>query len=594
MTTITASSTASTPAEFSVNRTWQSDRRGPVRWILSYALRNKLFILGMFIGALGNGIGAGLVPRFVGRGFDLVINTGDLKALGTVALLLVLSQVIRALLMLGRNFCSEVIGQRVEKEARDEIYLSLIGKSMSFHDKHSTGELMARATNDMREINLMFNPGVNLVVGSINFMVAPFILVPGIHPQLLLMPSIYVIIYIFLLRDYLINLRPATEAVRREFGHMNAALAESVDGIETVKGAAQEAQEMARFDKALTRWREAFVWQGDVEAKFLPLLLLGLLQALGLLHALILFQQGLISIGDVVAFFGILIVFQFPTFAAQFAYSHVSVGISSARRVLEMINAETELDQNAGGYKATLDGSIEFQNVTFRYNGGTPALAEVSFKVKPGQTVAIVGQTGAGKSTIAKLINRTYDIDEGCITLNGVDVRDWNLEVLRRQISIIEQDIYLFWRSIAENIAFGNPRATRQEIIAAAKAAQAHDFIMAFKDGYETVVGQRGVTLSGGQRQRIALARAFLTNPRILILDDSTSAIDSATEDEIQRAIEKAAEGRTTLLITHRLSQIRWADLIVVLRKGRVAVVGTHETLLRESEAYRNIFARYE
>jgi ATP-binding cassette subfamily B protein len=594
MTTITASSTTSTPAEFSVNRTWQSDRRGPVRWILSYALRNKLFILGMFIGALGNGIGAGLVPRFVGRGFDLVINTGDLKALGTVALLLVLTQVIRALLMLGRNFCSEVIGQRVEKEARDEIYLSLIGKSMSFHDKHSTGELMARATNDMREINLMFNPGVNLVVGSINFMVAPFILVPGIHPQLLLMPSIYVVIYIFLLRDYLINLRPATEAVRREFGHMNAALAESVDGIETVKGAAQEAKEMARFDKALTRWREAFVWQGDVEAKFLPLLLLGLLQALGLLHALILFQQGLISVGDVVAFFGILVVFQFPTFAAQFAYSHVSVGISSARRVLEMINAETELDQNAGGYEATLDGSIEFQNVTFRYNGSTPALAEVSFKVKPGQTVAIVGQTGAGKSTIAKLINRTYDIDEGCITLNGVDVRDWNLEVLRRQISIIEQDIYLFWRSIAENIAFGNPHATRQEIIAAAKAAQAHDFIMAFKDGYETVVGQRGVTLSGGQRQRIALARAFLTNPRILILDDSTSAIDSATEDEIQRAIEKAAEGRTTLLITHRLSQIRWADLIVVLRKGRVAVIGTHETLLQESEAYRNIFARYE
>jgi ATP-binding cassette subfamily B protein len=197
MTTLTAPSSASTPAEFSVNRTWQSDRRGPARWILSYALRNKLFILGMFIGALGNGIGAGVVPRFVGRGFDIIIATGDLKALGTIALLLVLSQVIRALLMLGRNFCSEVIGQRVEKEARDEIYLSLIGKSMSFHDKHSTGELMARATNDMREINLMFNPGVNLVVGSINFMVAPFVLVPGIHPQLLLTPSIYIMFIFF-------------------------------------------------------------------------------------------------------------------------------------------------------------------------------------------------------------------------------------------------------------------------------------------------------------------------------------------------------------------------------------------------------------
>jgi ATP-binding cassette subfamily B protein len=183
---------------------------------------------------------------------------------------------------------------------------------------------------------------------------------------------------------------------------------------------------------------------------------------------------------------------------------------------------------------------------------------------------------------------------QGEIIVGGHPVQAWNLEALRQQISIIEQDIYLFSRTIAENIAFGQPGATQEEIIEAAKAAQAHDFIMGFKDGYETLVGDRGVTLSGGQRQRIALARAFLTNPQILVLDDSTSAIDSATEDRIQQAIEKAAEGRTTLLITHRLSQIRWADLIVVLRKGRVAMVGTHETLFRESEAYRNIFARYE
>jgi ATP-binding cassette subfamily B protein len=375
---------------------------------------------------------------------------------------------------------------------------------------------------------------------------------------------------------------------------MNAGLAESIDGIETVKGAAQELKEMARFNQNLKHWRDAFVRQGDVEAKFLPLLLLGILQAAGLLHALLLFRQGLISLGDVVAFFGILLIFQFPTFAAQFAYSRISLGISSARRILELINTETDLDQNEGGYDGRVDGSVEFDQVTFSYSGGTPALKEVSFTVQPGQTVAIVGQTGAGKSTIAKLINRTYDVSQGTIRLSGIDLRDWNLEALRRQISIIEQDIYLFSRSIAGNIAFGCPDASREAIIEAAKAAQAHEFIMSFKEGYETVVGQRGVTLSGGQRQRIALARAFLTNPRILILDDSTSAIDSATEDEIQRAIEKAAEGRTTFLITHRLSQIRWADQIVVLRQGRVAIVGDHETLLEESEAYRNIFARYE
>ncbi|HFB52137.1 MAG TPA: ATP-binding cassette domain-containing protein, partial [Anaerolineae bacterium] len=264
------------------------------------------------------------------------------------------------------------------------------------------------------------------------------------------------------------------------------------------------------------------------------------------------------------------------------------------RRVLHLINAETTLDQNAVGFDGEMDGSIVFDEVTFSYTGETNALENVSFAVEPGQTVAIVGQTGAGKSTVAKLINRTYDVSAGKIVIGGVNVRDWNLEALRRQISIIEQDIYLFSRTIAENIAFGAPSATRTEIIEAAKAAQAHDFIMAFKDGYDTVIGQRGVTLSGGQRQRLALARAFLTDPKILILDDSTSAIDSATEDKIQRAIEQASRGRTTILITHRLSQIRWADMIVVLKKGRVAMMGNHDTLFRESEAYRNIFARYE
>ena len=199
-------------------------------------------------------------------------------------------------------------------------------------------------------------------------------------------------------------------------------------------------------------------------------------------------------------------------------------------------------------------------------------------------------ETGSGKTSLARLINRTYDVSAGQVLIDGVDVRDWNLENLRRNISIIEQDIFLFSRSIAENIAFGKPGATRDEIESAAQAAQAHDFILSFADGYNTVIGERGVTLSGGQRQRLALARAFLTDPRILMLDDSTSAIDSATEDHIQRAIYAAARGRTTFIITHRLSQIRWADLILVIRGGRLAASGSHEDLLRDSEAYRRIF----
>jgi ATP-binding cassette subfamily B protein len=307
-----------------------------------------------------------------------------------------------------------------------------------------------------------------------------------------------------------------------------------------------------------------------------------------------------------VAYFGLLLMLQFPTFASTFAYTQISLGLSGARRILELINRETDLDQNAAGYRGPMRGEIEFRNVSFTYSPlpegapygddkgpgvrAEPVLENISFKVNPGQTVAIVGQTGAGKTSLVKLINRTYDVTNGQVLVDGVDVRDWNLASLRSQISMIEQDIFLFSRSISENIAFGKPGAGPGEVEAAAGAAQAGEFIQSFGEGYQTVIGERGVTLSGGQRQRLALARAFLTDPHVLILDDSTSAIDSATEDKIQRAVANAAKGRTTFLITHRLSQIRWADLILVLRRGRIAAIGTHEELMKTSEAYARIF----
>jgi ATP-binding cassette subfamily B protein len=345
--------------------------------------------------------------------------------------------------------------------------------------------------------------------------------------------------------------------------------------------------------------RDAFVKQGDLEGRYVAMLLLGCAYAFGLFHALLLFRSGLLDLGAVVAYFGLLRLLEFPTFVSTFAYSQISLGISSARRILELINRETNLDQNAQGYEDTMKGEVEFRNVSFTYNlsgtnGHQPSqddvLQNISFKVKPGQTVAIVGQTGAWITSLVKLIYRSYDVTHGQVLVDGVDVRDWNLAALRSQISMIEQDIFLFSRSVSDNIAFGKPESTQSEVEMAARSAQADDFIQTFDKGYATVVGERGVTLSGGQRQRLALARAFLTDPHILILDDSTSAIDSATEDKIQRAISNAARGRTTFIITHRLSQIRWADLIIVLRKGRIAAIGTHEELMKTSEAYSRIF----
>ena len=584
-----------------------------MRWVISHAARYWPIIILMLVGAYGNGALAGVVPTYVGQAFDDMLAVPPrLNVLIPLALAIGISQVVRGVLQFGRNFGAELMAQRIERDIRDELYLALLGKSMTFHNLQPVGDTMARATNDVREVNFMFSPGLNLVVGSFFFLIVPLYAGPRIHPDLWLVPVIFTIAYFFALVNYLQTLSPVTDAVRGAFGTMNTHLSEALDGVETMKGAAQEDAEIERFVTNASRVRAAFVRQGDLEARFLPMLLLGITYAAGLFHSLLLYRAGGISVGGVVAYFGLLRLLEFPTFASTFAYSQISLGLSSARRILELINRESDLDQNAAGFDGQVKGEVEFEEVCFEYNEspslviGSPTgvlregvrgegksekiLEDVSFKVKPGQTVAIVGQTGAGKTSLVKLINRIYDAPCGEVKVDGVDVRNWNLASLRQQISIIEQDIFLFSRSIADNIAFGKPGATRDEIEFAAKSAQAHEFILTFEKGYDTVIGERGVTLSGGQRQRLALARAFLTDPRILILDDSTSAIDSATEDKIQRAIAAASKGRTTFIITHRLSQIRWADLILVLRKGRVAAIGTHEELMQSSEAYGRIF----
>ena len=585
-------SSTSIPAEFSIPHQYRSDSSGPVRWITMHALRYWYLLILMLVGAFGNAALASVVPIYIGQAFDAILETPpDISAISMIALAIAGTQIVRGVLQLGRNFSAELIGQKLERNIRDELYVSLLGKSMTFHNLQSVGETMARATNDVREINLMFSPGLNLVIGSANFMILPLILAPRYNTLLIIPPLIFIIGYIISIWQYLRELNPITTHARDAFGRMNSRLAESIDGMEIIKGMAQEEVEVERFDQNACDFRNAYVDQGDVEARFIPLLLLGIVQGLGLLMSLILYQQGLLEIGDVIAYFGLLQLFGFPTFVSLFSYSQVSVGIASARRIIELINLETKLDQNIAGYTGEMRGEIEFRDVTFAYGDNEPALEGISFKVQPGQTVAIVGQTGVGKTSLVKLVNRTYDVTRGQVLLDGIDVRDWNLDILRRNISIIEQDIFLFSKTISENIAFGTPSAVEGQIIAAAKAAQADEFIISFKDGYNTVLGERGVTLSGGQRQRLALARAFETDPKILVLDDSTSAIDSATEDKIQRAIYAAAKGRTTFIITHRLSQIRWADLILVLRKGRLVAQGNHGKLMQESEAYRRIFS---
>ena len=580
-------------SEFSVENAHRYNHRSTVRWILSHLWQNKLFLLAVIVFSVTVQLLYSQAQIMIGRAADAIINPGAVDTLLTISLFILGLFLASGASDLIRSLSLSVIAERLEASTRKELYISLLGKSQTFHDQQRVGNIMAMATDDVQQVNAMINPGILFISDIVLGFGIPIIVIASINVRLLLVPVLFILSYYFAVRFYSKQLNPVAYRQRLQFSKMNSVTEETISGIEIVKASAREAFERRRFHRNALLVRGLFIKQGFIEARYLPLLIYGVALGAAFLHATWLYQHGIIDVGSLIAFVGIFNMMRWPTFASIFAFTLVQIGFASAKRILNIILAESDIDENLSGHSAQVKGDIAFEDVSFGYEDGT-VLQDISFHIEPGQTIAIVGGTGSGKSTLTELINRTYDATEGRILIDGVDVREWNLNSLRSQISKIEQDVFLFSRTLGENIAFGAPNATQVQIEQAAKEAQAHDFIMTFADGYQTVVGERGVTLSGGQRQRIALARAFLSNPRILILDDSTSAIDSATEDEIQKAIRRAQQGRTTLLITHRLSQIRWANHILVLEQGRLVASGTHEELLRRSPHYRRIFARYE
>ncbi|HLG63216.1 MAG TPA: ABC transporter ATP-binding protein [Ktedonosporobacter sp.] len=580
--------------EFTVANEHLYNRSSATRWIISHLLRYKHLALGfMFLSIITN-ILFSVIPTLTGVAFNVVQQgSAGFSQLVQLALTMLVVVLASGLIDISARLTVEVLGKRFARDAREELYISLLGKSQTFHNRQRVGDVMARAANDMTQLSDMVVPGFDAIFDSFTSLAVILTFIGFLNVKLLLTPLLFTVAFLIALRAYSRKLSPVSDQMREQFGETNAVLNEAVTGIEVVKATAQEEQEKSKFNRNASRYRDFYVRNGQIQGRYLPMLLLGITLALAFLQGLYMVTQQQLSLGSLVAFMGLMVNLRFVSFMSLWTFSLVQLGVAGSNRILALMKEETELDENESGYREAMRGDIVFEHVTFGY-GSVPILKDLSFHAQPGQTIAIVGQTGAGKSSLTKLVNRIYDVNEGRVLIDGVDVRDWSLDSLRSQISTIEQDIFLFSRSIAENIAYGlGQKANRDAIEAAAKDAQAHEFITSFKDGYETEIGERGVTLSGGQRQRVAIARALLTDPRILILDDSTSAIDSATEDEIQKAIRRLLEGRTTLLITHRLSQIRWADKILVLSKGELVDQGTHEELLQRCDAYRRIFSHY-
>lgn len=589
-------------SEFSVENTYRYDLSSASRWIFSHVWRYKWLFIGAMLCSIIDFAAYSQSPVLIGKVAGALLESDASSKLVALSLGVLAAQLTSSIAFGAGSLLTETTAQRMEADARHELYISLLGKSQTFHNRQRVGDIMARATDDVRQLNGMVSPGFRFIYETVIGIIVPLIYIATLRLELLFVPALFIMSYVVLARRYMKQLNPVMHAQREAYGTLNASAEETISGIEIVKASVQEAFERMRFRRNAQAYRDYFVAQGKIEARYLPLLVYGIALGGVFLHSMLMYRRGDLDIAGIIAVMGLMNVLRFPTLSSLWSFSLVQLGLTSARRIINIVKAETELDENSGGFGKPVEGDIVFDNVSFAYQSSSEdcdeceaaVIENISFHIKPGQTVAIVGQTGSGKSTLAQLINRTYDVTEGRVLIDGVDVREWDLDALRSQISKIEQDVFLFSRSVAENIAFGAPGTPIEQIQQAAKEAQAHDFIMSFTDGYDTKIGERGTMLSGGQRQRIALARAFLSNPRILILDDSTSAIDSATEDEIQKAIRRAQQGRTTLLITHRLSQIRWADLILVLDHGRLVAAGSHESLLRTSPDYRRIFARYD
>jgi ATP-binding cassette, subfamily B, multidrug efflux pump len=534
-------------------------------------------------------------PLLIGRAIDEGIGPRRLGIIFIVVGWLVGLALARALFTFLQGYLAERTSQGVAYDLRDALFERIERLSFSYYDRVQTGQLVTRLTSDVEQIRTFAGSGVVQLANAVVMLIGATVVLLYLDWQLALVALAVVPVIAVLLVRFVGRIRPLFREVQQTLGRLNTVLQEDLVGVRVIRAFAREDYETARYTSVNDELLEKNLTTVRVFSNNFPFVFL--FANLGTL-AIIWFGGwqvigGRLSVGDLVAFNSLLGFMLFPILTIGFLSASISRAGASSQRVFDVLDAPLDVkDAPDASTLLPLSCRVDFDNVSFRYPGSArDILASVSFTARPGQTVAVLGTTGSGKSTLVNLIPRFYDVTGGAVRLDGNDVRDVTLSSLRSQIGIVLQETRLFSGTVRDNVAFGKPDATDEEVFAAAEAAQAGEFIRGLSDGYETVIGERGIGLSGGQRQRIAIARALLIDPRLLILDDSTSAVDAETEAAIQKTLDRLMreKHRTVFVIAQRVSTVRDADLILVLDEGSIAASGTHEELLRESELYNEI-----
>ena len=534
-----------------------------------------------------------VAPRLIQRAIDDGIMVKNMDVILLVVLGLIGAALIKGVCSFLQNYMAERASQNMAYDLRNEIFNKITELSFSFHDQQQTGQLMTRVTSDVDVLRQFIGQGFLQLLGSVIILIAAAVLLLRANWQLALIEIASIPIIFVLLGFFIQRVRPLFGIAQGKLGQLNTILQENLAGIRVVRAFAREPHEVQRYTAINEELKGINI---DVTRRFslnfpMVFMVVNMTTLLIVLIGGVQVINSQISVGELVAFNSYLAILIQPIFQFGFLAASVSRAVVSAERVFEVIDAKSEVAEKTNAAKLpAVKGRVEFKEVTFRFAGAEkPTLNKISLVAEPGQTIAIMGKTGSGKSSIINLIPRFYDPQQGQILIDGHDVKDVTLDSLRGAIGMVLQDTVLFGGSINDNIAYGRPEASMDDVIAAAKAAQAHDFIAQFPEGYNTLVGERGIGLSGGQKQRIAIARALLVDPRILILDDSTSAVDAETEYQIQQALDQLMKGRTTFVIAQRISTVRDADKIVLLDNGSIVAQGTHEELLEKSALYGEI-----